>query len=149
MSEAAWLCHRANTPQQVPMMACRRLAPFSRQRRPPPPRLSRRPTTTTTLCAHNADDALVFMSGHLMFFKNEPRVMEEFFNFPALKTSETWLATERRWIDPGAEEVDYSHFAMLNPNITFIRESCSSTLPPPTRTHSSIHCTSYVQTSAR
>lgn len=50
------------------------------------------------------EQIMLFMSGHLMFFKHEARVMEEFLNFPALRSVETFLATPKKWVDLGAGE---------------------------------------------
>lgn len=48
---------------------------------------------------------MLFMSGHLMFFRHEARVMEEFFNFKPLRSVQAFLATPKKWIDPGAGEL--------------------------------------------
>ncbi|KAF8320046.1 hypothetical protein DL93DRAFT_2153074 [Clavulina sp. PMI_390] len=72
------------------------------------------------------DRVMVFMSGHLMFFKHEERVMNEFFHFPHLQTIELFLQTDKDWIDGAAEEADYSHFAVLNKNLTFVHFSALS-----------------------
>jgi hypothetical protein len=42
------------------------------------------------------------MSGHLMFFRHEKRVMDEFFNFPKLRSLHAFLDAPDRWVDPGA-----------------------------------------------
>ncbi|KAF8320047.1 hypothetical protein DL93DRAFT_2094499 [Clavulina sp. PMI_390] len=74
----------------------------------------------------NGEQILMYMSGHLMFFKHEKRVLEEFFNFHALRSAQIFIDAPRDWIDPGAEEVDYSTFVMLNNNLTFYAWSALS-----------------------
>lgn len=50
----------------------------------------------------NIDQVMLFMSGHLMFFRHEKRVTNEFFNYPALRSLQSFLDTPERWIDPAA-----------------------------------------------
>ena len=97
------------------------------------------------------DQVMLFMRGHLMFFRHDKRVTNEFFNFPALRSLQSFLDTPNHWIDVAAgeqtsrphsyssiqngyprtishillpllEEADYSHFAILNGNLTFMRK---------------------------
>lgn len=44
-----------------------------------------------------------------MFFRHEKRVLDEFFNFPLLRSLRDFLDAPDRWVDPGAGEDDPDH----------------------------------------
>ncbi|KAF9528932.1 hypothetical protein CPB83DRAFT_893901 [Crepidotus variabilis] len=75
----------------------------------------------------NGDDILLYLPGHLMFFKHSTFVLEEFMTFPNFKTVDAFLNLP--WIGISAEESEYSHFAFTNPNLTFLRFDAMTTTP--------------------
>ena len=48
------------------------------------------------------DQVMLFMPSHLMFFRHDKRVANEFFNFPALMSLQSFLGAPEQWINPGA-----------------------------------------------
>jgi len=45
---------------------------------------------------------MMYMRGHLMFFRHDKRVANEFFNYPALRSLQSFLDAPDLWIDHGA-----------------------------------------------
>ncbi|KAI0261005.1 hypothetical protein BC834DRAFT_492851 [Gloeopeniophorella convolvens] len=67
----------------------------------------------------DADDVLLYMKGHLSFFRHSPEVTRQFLTFPNFRTQHTFLTLP--WIETDAEEAEYSHFALLQTNLTFLQ----------------------------
>ena len=63
----------------------------------------------------NFDQVMLFMRGHLMFFRHDKRVTNEFFNFPALRSLQSFLNTPDAWIDTAAGEQTSCPHLLLNP----------------------------------
>ncbi|KAF8333019.1 uncharacterized protein EI90DRAFT_3052702 [Cantharellus anzutake] len=71
---------------------------------------------------HYLDEILLYLPGHLCFFRHSQSVVDEFLKYPALRSLEAFRAAEEdgRWINTDAEEQEYSHFAFTNKNLTFL-----------------------------
>jgi len=54
---------------------------------------------------------MLFMAGHLSFFRHEKRVTEEFFNYPSLRSLQTFLRTPENWFTyaPGGGLVSFRY----------------------------------------
>ncbi|KAF8312889.1 uncharacterized protein EI90DRAFT_3092675 [Cantharellus anzutake] len=68
------------------------------------------------------DEILLYLPGHLCFFRHSQSIVDEFLKYPALRSLEAFRAAEKdgRWIGSDAEEQEYSHFAFTNKNLTFL-----------------------------
>lgn len=85
----------------------------------------------------NGKEVLLYLPGHLMFFRHAKHVVDEFMTLSNLRSPEAYLKDP--WIGPDAgelvilftknlaltlgpivEESDYSHFAFLNTRLTFL-----------------------------
>ncbi|KDQ20882.1 hypothetical protein BOTBODRAFT_169589 [Botryobasidium botryosum FD-172 SS1] len=68
----------------------------------------------------NGDDIiLLYLPGHLAFFKHATHISDQFMNLPNLQTMDAYMTMP--WIGSDAEECEYSHFAFLDSNLTFLR----------------------------
>ncbi|KAF9515859.1 hypothetical protein BS47DRAFT_1341465 [Hydnum rufescens UP504] len=67
----------------------------------------------------HGDNILLFTPGHLAFFRNSPDVVDQFMTFPNLVNADAFATLP--WIGSDSEEVEYSNFAFLNTNLTFLR----------------------------
>jgi len=74
-----------------------------------------------------ADFVLVFLPGHLSFFRHSSRVVDQFMLFPNFRSVDTFL--NMPWLGGDTEESEWSHFAFLNTNLTFLRFDAMITTP--------------------
>ncbi|KAJ8523019.1 hypothetical protein ONZ45_g500 [Pleurotus djamor] len=65
------------------------------------------------------EEMLLFMPGHLAFFKHASYVVDEFMQFPNVKDMKGFM--DLPWVSSDTEECEYSHFAFTATNLTFLR----------------------------
>ncbi|KAF7430761.1 hypothetical protein PC9H_006472 [Pleurotus ostreatus] len=67
----------------------------------------------------DSDDILVFFPGHLAFFKRAPHVIDEFMRLPNFRSLEAFM--DLPWLTSATEECEYSHWALTQSSLTFLR----------------------------
>lgn len=70
----------------------------------------------------DVDYIMLFMSGHLMFFRHSPYVWEQFLTYPRLTSLEAFLGAPYHWIDMGAGESrsPHSNSALVMRSLNFL-----------------------------
>ncbi|KAF4593083.1 hypothetical protein EYR38_008793 [Pleurotus pulmonarius] len=67
----------------------------------------------------DSDDILLFFPGHLAFFKRAPHVIDEFMRLPNFRSLEAFMTLP--WLTSATEECEYSHWALTQSSLTFLR----------------------------
>ncbi|KAJ8521549.1 hypothetical protein ONZ45_g1758 [Pleurotus djamor] len=65
------------------------------------------------------DNMLLYFPGHLAFFRNSPRVVQEFFRFPNFQSIDAFM--DLPWLTEASEEAEYSFWAFTHTSLTFLR----------------------------
>ncbi|KAF9031525.1 hypothetical protein BDZ89DRAFT_1063922 [Hymenopellis radicata] len=76
-----------------------------------------------------ADDILVFTPGHMMFYRHSDDVVRELMNMPHVRDMDSFM--QDPFLSHISEEVEWSHFTLLNANLSFVTF--------PAMVHQSIH----------
>ncbi|KAF9031517.1 hypothetical protein BDZ89DRAFT_1111794 [Hymenopellis radicata] len=64
------------------------------------------------------DDVLIFTPGHMMFYRNSPDVVSTLMKMPNFRTMAAFM--QEPFLSDVSEEVEWSHYTILNPHLTFL-----------------------------